>query len=134
MRGLFSPSDKYDGIRPVNIYLMRLIFALMCFVMGKDVWSFIFSHSGTWNENEAIAWSVWAGFSVMALLGLFRTVAMIPVLILEIIYKVIWLTLYAWPLIRDGRLEGSATCRPAPGRRPSARGRRAPARLPLPRA
>ncbi len=109
MRGLFSSCDKYDGIRPVNIYLMRLIFALMCFVMGKDVWSFIFSHSGTWNENEAIAWSVWAGFSVMALLGLFKTVAMIPILILEIIYKVSWLTLYAWPLIRDDKLEGSGS-------------------------
>lgn len=78
MRNLFAKSAKFEGIRPINIYFMRLIYILMFFVLGKDVWGYILSYSGAWGENEAVAWSVWAAFSALALLGIFRTVEMIP--------------------------------------------------------
>ena len=104
---LFTKSEKYDGIRPFNIYFMRMIYALMFFVLGWDVWSYIFTYSGAWEENEAVAWSVWAAFSALALIGMFRTVEMIPLLILEIFYKVLWLSLVALPLWQRGEMQGS---------------------------
>ena len=97
-KGLFIKSAKFDGIRPINIYFMRLIYVLMFCVLGKDVWGYILSYSGVWEENEAVAWSVWAAFSALALLGIFRTVEMIPILLLEIFYKVLWLILVVYPL------------------------------------
>lgn len=106
-KNLFQKSPKFDGIRPVNIYFMRLIYILMFFVLGKDVWGYILSHSGDWGSNEAVAWSVWAAFSTLALLGIFRTVQMIPILLLEIFYKVLWLILVAYPLCQRNELVGS---------------------------
>ncbi|MDM7859436.1 hypothetical protein QTP81_02310 [Alteromonas sp. ASW11-36] len=106
---LFIPQEKYDGIRPFNIYFMRAIYLLMFFVLGKDVWSHILTHEGPWQEMEAIAWSVWAAFSGLAALGVFRPVEMIPLLLLEIFYKVLWLVIFAWPLASSGQLEGSGS-------------------------
>lgn len=51
---------------------------------------------------EAVAWSVWAAFATLAILGVFRTVEMIPLLLLEILYKLIWLALVALPLAQSG--------------------------------
>lgn len=107
LKNLFTKSEKFEGIRPINIYLMRLIYILMFFVLGKDVWSHILSYSGNWNENEAMAWSIWAAFSTLALLGIVRTVEMIPILLLEIFYKVLWLILVAYPLWQSNELVGS---------------------------
>lgn len=107
VKEMFIGSSKFEGIRPINIYFMRLIYALMFFVLGKDVWGYIISHSGGWDENEAVAWSVWAAFSTLALLGMFRTVEMIPILILEIFYKILWLILVPYPLWKSGEFNGS---------------------------
>ncbi|WP_015049132.1 hypothetical protein [Simiduia agarivorans] len=79
----------------------------MVFVLGAEVWGYIFSYTGRWGENDAVAWSVWAAFSVLALVGIFRTVEMIPVLLLEIVYKVLWLILVVYPLWRSNELVGS---------------------------
>lgn len=86
---------------------MRLIYVLMAFVLGADVWGYIFSYSAVWQQNEAVAWSVWAAFSVLAFLGIFRTIQMIPLLLLEIVYKVLWLILVAYPLWQKDKLIGS---------------------------
>lgn len=106
---LFKQNKKFDGIRPINIYFMRLIYLLMFFVLGVDVWGYIISNPGPWNETEAVAWSVWGAFSLLAFIGVFRTVEMIPILLLEIVYKLIWLTLFALPLFIQGTLQGSGS-------------------------
>ena len=103
----FIKSDKYEGIRPINIYLMRFIYILMFLVLGRDVWGYILNHPQSWGENEAVAWSVWAAFSTLALLGLFRPVQMIPIFLLEIFYKVLWLVLVALPLWGSNQMVGS---------------------------
>lgn len=54
-------------------------------------------------------WSVWATFTIFALIGIFKTVTMIPVLLLEIAYKTIWLVLVALPLYRSGNLSNAST-------------------------
>lgn len=100
-------NDKYQGVRPINIYLMRVIYLLMFFVLGKDVWAEILNHTGEWEPHKAMAWSVWAAFSAMAFIGIFRTVQMIPLLLLEIFYKILWLTIVALPLWQSNQLIGS---------------------------
>lgn len=99
---------RYDGIRPINIYLMRLVYVLMVVFVGQDAWGYILTFDGVWGSYEAMAWSVWATFATLALVGVFRTVQMIPILLLEIFYKVLWLVIVAYPLWQNGKLEGSS--------------------------
>ena len=101
--------DKYHGIRPINIFAMRAIYVLMAVFLGIDVWGHILSQPQPWNPSEAVNWSIWAAFTMMAVLGIFRTVQMIPLLVFEALYKSIWLLLVALPLWQADDLSAQTT-------------------------
>lgn len=108
LRTMFSANpDRYDGVPPANIWLMRAVFLLMALFLGKDTWTHIFGHTGSWAPQDAMVWSVWAAFASLAAIGVFRTVSMIPLLVFEVFYKLLWLALVAYPLWVSDRLAGS---------------------------
>lgn len=105
---LFQPDfTRYEGVRPINVWLLRALYLLMATLLALDVWSYVFAHQGAWTNQEAMAWTVWGGFSTLAILGVFHPLRMIPILLLEIFYKTLWLMLVAWPLWHAGKLAGS---------------------------
>jgi hypothetical protein len=104
---IFQRSDKYDGVRPINIFLLRLLFILMFFVLGKDTWTHVLTHQGSWDPTDAVVWTVWTAFATLAVLGIFRPLKMLPIVLLEIFYKVMWLVMVAYPLWSRGTLAGS---------------------------
>ncbi len=104
---VFRPSKKYDGVRPISIYLLRLVYALMFFVLGHDTWTHILTHQGAWVPSDAMAWCVWTAFATLAGLGVIRPLRMLPILLLEVFYKVLWLVVVAYPLWKTGTLAGS---------------------------
>lgn len=104
---IFQRDDRYEGVRRINIYVLRLLYALMFFMLGNTVWSHILSHQGPWNADNAMAWSVWAAFSALAGLGILHPLKMLPIMLLEIFYKTLWLILVAYPLWAKGMLTGA---------------------------
>lgn len=108
IKSLFRPDyERYDGVRRINIYLMRLLYILMLLFLGKDSWTHILTHEGAWAPDDAMAWSVWAAFATLGVLGILQPVKMIPLLLLEVFYKVLWLVLVAYPLWKVDGLTGS---------------------------
>jgi hypothetical protein len=99
--------DRYDGVRRINIYLLRVLYALMFFMLGQTVWREILAHEGPWEPYDAMVWSVWAAFSALAGIGILHPLRMLPILLLEIAYKGLWLMLVAYPLWSEGKLAGS---------------------------
>jgi hypothetical protein len=89
-KSIFQRADKYDGVRPINIYLLRLLYILMFFVLGKETWTHI-----------------WTAFATLAVLGIIRPLKMLPIVLLEIFCKLLWLILVAYPLWSKGTLAGS---------------------------
>jgi hypothetical protein len=108
LKSLFHPDDRYDGVRRINVYLLRLLYGLMFFWLGKITWTQILTHQGPWDPMAAVAWCVWTAFATLAGLGLIYPVKMLPIVLLEIFYKVLWLILVAYPLWCNGRLAGSS--------------------------
>jgi hypothetical protein len=105
---IFQPDyARYEGVRPINIYLLRLVYGLMAVFLAKDVWTYILGHVETWEPKEAMVWCVWAAFASLAVLGLLHPLKMVPLLLLEIFYKGLWLLLVAYPLWKAGKLAGS---------------------------
>jgi hypothetical protein len=104
---IFRPAARYEGARPLNVYLLRLVFVLMFFVLGKDTWTEILTHRGAWEPMAAVAWCLWTAFATLAGLGILRPLKMLPILLLEIFYKVLWLGVVAYPLWAKGSLAGS---------------------------
>ena len=106
-KGIFQRSDRYEGVRPIHIYLLRLLYILMFFVLGKETWTHILNHHGPWDPTDAVAWCVWTAFATLACLGIIRPLKMLPIVFVEIFYKVLWLFLVAYPLWSQGTLPGS---------------------------
>jgi hypothetical protein len=104
----FGPDHvRYEGVSRINIYLLRLLFLLMFLVVGKTAWTHILTSRGSWSPAEAVAWCVWASYSVLSVIGLVRPLKMLPLVLLEILYKVLWLLLVAYPLWSTKQLIGS---------------------------
>ncbi|WP_333820928.1 hypothetical protein [Ohtaekwangia sp.] len=107
-KNLFSRNySRYNGVRPIQVYLLRLVFILTFLFVGMDSWSEIIRHQGDWNNMNAVAFSVWAAYSSLALLGILKPLKMLPVMAFQILYKVIWLIIVAYPLWANGTLESS---------------------------
>ncbi len=96
-------SQTTDAPR-IIIYLLRLVYLLMFFVLGKDTWRQILFHQGIWDPSDAVAWCVWTAFATLAGIGIFRPLLMLPILLLEIFYKLLWLGIVAYPLWAKGTL------------------------------
>ena len=107
MIGVLRAQDPH-GVPRVKIHLLRLLYLLMAVFLGIDAWSHIATFEGTWEPAAAAAWSIWAAYSLLAVLGLINPLKMLPLVLLEIVYKLIWLAVVAWPLWSAGELSGSS--------------------------
>jgi hypothetical protein len=99
---------RYDGVRPINIYFLRTLFLLMFLFVGFDSWSYILRHEGPWDPFKAAGWCMFASYSTLAGIGVFRPLKMLPIVLFMIGYKSLWLAVVAFPLWSAGALAGSS--------------------------
>jgi hypothetical protein len=105
---IFTPDHvKYEGVRPINIYLLRVLYFLMFAFVGLDSWTSIINHRGPWDHVRAVAFCVWAAYSTLSFLGLIHPLKWLPIVIFMIFYKSLWLIVVAYPLWRANALAGS---------------------------
>lgn len=105
---LFSRDfSNYEGVRPIQIYVLRLIFTLTFVFIGMFSWTTIISHDEGWEPVNAVAFSIWAAYSTLSLLGILKPLKMLPIIVLLVFYKIVWLTIVAYPLWTSGKLIGS---------------------------
>jgi hypothetical protein len=108
IQGIFRPDyERYQGVRPINVYLLRLLFLLVVVLVGSDSWSAILSHEGEWDHVRAAAMCMWAAYAVLSIFGLINPLRWLPIVLFEILYKIIWLVIVAYPLWSTNRLAGS---------------------------
>jgi len=106
-KAIFQWNERHEGVPNINIYLLRLLYVLMFFVLGRITWTHVLTHQGPWDPTNAVEWCVWTAFATLAGIGIVRPVKMLPIVLLEIFYKVQWLILVAYPLWSKGTLAGS---------------------------
>lgn len=99
--------DYCEGVPRINIYLLRLLFALMFFLLTPESWGHILSHQGSWNNANAAAWCMWGSYSAISFIGIRYPLKMLPIVLFEIVYKTAWLLIVAYPLWQRGELAGS---------------------------
>jgi hypothetical protein len=99
--------SRYEGVPKINIFLLRLLFTLMFFFLSYDSWTAILHHKGAWNNVNAAAWCMWASYAGISCIGMMRPLKMLPIVLFEIIYKMAWLLIVAYPLWMNGELAGS---------------------------
>lgn len=108
LAAVFRPDhDRYEGVRPINIYLLRALFLLMLVFVATDAWSSILAHDGEWDHVHAAAWCMWAAYSTLGVFALINPLRWLPIVLFEILYKLTWLAIVAYPLWSTNRLAGS---------------------------
>jgi hypothetical protein len=108
MTSLFTPDHvRYEGVRPINVYVLRLFYLLMFCFVGLDTWTTILTHQGSWDHVRAVAFCTWAAYSTMSIFGVLHPLRMLPIMLFMIFYKTLWLLVVAYPLWRAGTLAGS---------------------------
>ena len=104
----FKPDpQRFEGVRPFNIYGLRLFYFLMLVFVAPDAWRGLLTHQGPWDPLRAVAVCVWATYPLLALFGLIHPLRWLPLMFFSIGYKTLWLVFVAWPLWHVGALAGS---------------------------
>ena len=105
---IFKPDTvRYEGVRPINIYVLRMFYFLIAVFLSSDAWSVILTHEGPWDHVRAVAFCAWATYGALSALGIIHPLKMLPILMFTIGYKTLWLIVVAYPLWRDNALAGS---------------------------
>ncbi|MFC5568747.1 hypothetical protein ACFPN1_01545 [Lysobacter yangpyeongensis] len=105
----FAPDPRHEGVRPIQLWGLRLFYLLMLVFVAPTAWQVLLSHEGPWEPLRAMAWTVWATYPALALFGLFRPLRWLPLMFFTIGYKAIWLGFVAYPLWQADTLWGTPT-------------------------
>jgi hypothetical protein len=82
---------------------MRLLYLLNFVMLGLQVWPAIINHQGAWDPIKGVALSFWAALSTLSILGLRYPLKMVPLLLMQLFYKAVWLIAVALPLRAAGQ-------------------------------
>ena len=95
--------------RPLTLWQLNLL-RVGYLVMGGGLvvykWPALFDHE-PWGLMEGTVEIMLVAMSVLALLGLRYPIKMLPILLFEVLWKVLWLAIVALPLHLDDALEGA---------------------------
>jgi hypothetical protein len=88
-----------------RLYLLRASYALLAFVQGYKTWSAILRHTGPWQLWDGIDHSFFGALTVLSLLGLRYPIRMMPLLVYELTWKLIWTLAIFLPLYLGHRVD-----------------------------
>lgn len=88
-----------------RLYLLRAGYLFVAGGITATQWPLLIHHDPAWPLMDGVKSSMLAAVSVLALLGIRYPLQMLPVLMFEIAWKVIWLAAVFLPLWAAGQLD-----------------------------
>jgi hypothetical protein len=95
-------------LSPFRLHLMRLGYLLMVVGLAIVKWPLL-AHAATLPLYEGVTLCLLTTMSLLAFVGLRYPVKMLPVLLFESVWKVLWLSLVALPKATSGDLDSATT-------------------------
>lgn len=96
-------------VSTIRTYALRVVYLLNFVGLGMTAWPAVVSPEKPLGLLDGVAFSFWAAFSVLMGFGLRYPLQMLPLLLLQLSYKVVWLLAVALPLWSAGQWDSSAT-------------------------
>jgi hypothetical protein len=90
----------------VRLYVLRFIYLVGGLMLGSAVWPDLVRHTGWGNPLEGVGPCLWGTLSLLALLGVRHPLKMLPLLLIQFTYKVIWMIAVWLPLHAAGGSSG----------------------------
>ena len=88
-----------------RLYALRAGYLVIVVGLGIEIWPGIILRHGSWGLMQGVVQCMLGALSLLAVLGLRYPLKMLPLLLFEIAWKVIWLAVVAFPLWRAGRMD-----------------------------
>ena len=88
-----------------RITLLRGMYLLIAAGLGMSVWPALIAPTPHPSDSHSVILAMLGGISLMSLLGLRYPLRMLPVLLFELTWKLIWVLGTALPLWRAGSLD-----------------------------
>ena len=92
------------GLSQVRLYGMRFYYLVIVLILGSSAWPALISKGENWDTLHGVAYSFWASMTVLALFGIRFPLKMLPLLLTQFAYKLIWLAAVGYPLWSAGKL------------------------------
>ena len=98
----------------IRLYAMRFVYVGTAVFVGLSAWPAVLRQGRLiradqpWDLMHGIAFSLYAAYAVLMLVGARFPVRMLPLLLFQILYKSIWLIGVAYPLWSASRLNPAA--------------------------
>jgi len=88
-----------------RLYLLRAMYLLMAVGLVVDIWPLMLRSAGQVEHMRGVVWSILTAVSLLAMLGLRYPVKMLPLLLFELTWKVIWVGMIGVPRWLEHRLD-----------------------------
>ena len=92
-----------------RLLALRIVYLLNFVGLGAMAWPAVLAPDQPLGLIEGVAFSFWAAFSLLMGLGLRYPLRMLPLLFLQLLYKIVWLAAVAWPVWQSGQWDAGAT-------------------------
>jgi hypothetical protein len=96
-------------VSAVRLYALRLFYLLSFVGGGLMFWPALLNPGKPLGLLDGVAFSFWATLMALMGLGLRYPLQMLPLLLLQLLYKTVWLLAVALPLRSAGQWDASAT-------------------------
>lgn len=96
------------GVPKWRWYLLKAFYLFVFLAFGIQIWSTILTYTEVWDPMHGIAFSFWAAFAALMGLGIRYPLKMLPLVLLQLMYKSIWLLAVYLPLKSGGNLTDGA--------------------------
>lgn len=104
---LAAQTVERGAIGPLRLTALRAGYALMVIGLGLTVWPKVIGLAEPSSLMSGVVRSMLAAMSALAVVGLWRPLRMLPLLLFEVAWKAIWLLSVAWPLSASGRMDAA---------------------------
>lgn len=91
-------------VSTLRLYLLRGMYLLIAVGLGLSLWPSILAPADTSADPHSVVRAVLGALSLLCLLGLRHPLRMLPLLLFELAWKLLWLLATAWPAWRAGTL------------------------------
>lgn len=94
-----------NGVSPLRLYVLRATYLLIVVGLGVMIWPLLLDPPAEVEHMRGVVWSLLAGVSLLAALGIRYPLQMLPVLFFELVWKSVWLLAIGLPLRSAGAMD-----------------------------
>jgi len=92
------------GVPKWRWYLLKAFYLFVFLAFGLQIWSTLINTTEVWDPLHGIAFSFWGAFAALMGFGIRYPLRMLPLILLQLSYKTIWLLFVYIPLKSSGNL------------------------------